>query len=259
MASLLLGIISSIAAPVAAVTSTVATIREMGYSVCLGIEIENWTKYPLTEPIIRRCKGYVNSPPSRIPPGKNTTMEVRKTGFIWAGSYGTVSWKVATGDPKADRRVVVMWGMPYNHNHYSNTLAVGLTNPGETKHREDNDWLNLMLYDKKPKDKVIKKKSEASTGPVNFDYQRGEYYFSTEEIEEGDDKFEVVGYMGSTHQTDAKIIFRPKFTNPNVSTASTQLLNKDHKSLEDYKVILADYAPRIRKGVLEWAESEMEK
>ncbi|XP_072050231.1 tereporin-Ca1-like [Amphiura filiformis] len=259
-----LGFIEDAADTLLAVTGAVGTIREMGYSVCLGIEVKNLTKFHLTEPITRTYRGYVNSPPPGIPPGTKGTMAVRKTGIVWAGSYGTVSWKVATGDPQADRRVVVMWGMPYNHNHTYNELAVGLTNPGETKHREGNVWLNLMRKDKEPptesnaEDRAVAMSSlSESTKPLS--YKRGAYYSNMEEIVQDDDKFEVIGYMGSSHQTDANIIFRPKLTNEKVSPAytreerdKTQRLNKDRKSL---KVILADYAPCIKKYVLERAES----
>ncbi len=45
----------------------------------------------------------------------------RKTGNLATGSYGVVSWLWK------DRRIIVMWGAPYNFNHYSNCLAIAIS------------------------------------------------------------------------------------------------------------------------------------
>ena len=81
----------------------------------------------------------------------------RKTSGTATGSYGTVSWLIEA----LNRRVVVMWSAPFNFNHHSNWLAVGLTAPGTTKHAPGNAWFNRMYY-------------ENSSQQLMF--ERGEYY-----------------------------------------------------------------------------------
>ena len=66
----------------------------------------------------------------------------RKKGHTATGSYGTVSWLV---EGKA-RRVYVMWSAPFNFDHYSNWLAVGISREGSTEHPANKSTFDLMYY-----------------------------------------------------------------------------------------------------------------
>lgn len=155
------------------------------YTVMCKIEIENWTKYPLWAPESHINRGIIEYPPVAVMPGKREMFVARKTGLTATGTYGTASWQILG----KDKRVVVMWSCPYNFNHYSNWLAVGLTSD-----RHHNDWFDQMYY------------KESGRG-LNF--TRGEYYYDTNIIKSGDKSFEVIGNMGTSHHTTAQIIVRP--------------------------------------------------
>ena len=66
----------------------------------------------------------------------------RKTSSTATGSYGTVSWLIQDNS----RRLVIMWSAPFNFNHYSNWLGVGLSVPGVTEHAPGDTWFDLMYY-----------------------------------------------------------------------------------------------------------------
>ncbi len=51
-----------------------------GYSVTCGLTIENWTKWPLTNPYVIPGGGYVSTPPVPVLPGKKEAFVTRKTG-----------------------------------------------------------------------------------------------------------------------------------------------------------------------------------
>jgi len=91
------------------------------YRVGVTLQIDNYSKWPLTLPIFYENSGYVISPPIAVQPGTKEMMVMRKTGYIAAGSYGTVSW-----DVNGKMRLAVMWSAPFNFDFHSNTLAVGI-------------------------------------------------------------------------------------------------------------------------------------
>ena len=54
-----------------------------------------------------------------------------------------------------------MWSAPFNFNHHSNWLGIGLSAPGVTEHAPGDAWFNLMYY------------KESSD---NLKFERREYY-----------------------------------------------------------------------------------
>ncbi|CAG2204608.1 unnamed protein product [Mytilus edulis] len=84
------------------------------------------------------------------------------------------------------KRAVVFWSCPYSFDYHSNWLGVGLTEIDKTHHR---DWFEQMYYEK-------------SGNELNF--IRREYYYHTT-ISIQDSQFEVVGTMGTTPKSKARV------------------------------------------------------
>ncbi|XP_072043008.1 tereporin-Ca1-like [Amphiura filiformis] len=147
-------------------------LMDTSYRVSVGIEVENWTKFRLTDAIATPYSGQINKPPSEILPGNKGPMAARKSHTVACGSVGTVSWKIETGNSRQDRRLIVMWSMPFNHDHYDNILAVGITKPGRADIEEGHGWYKFMYYD----DKADEVKN-------TFGYKRGNYGTSSREIQ----------------------------------------------------------------------------
>nr|KAG5686945.1 hypothetical protein BaRGS_029483 [Batillaria attramentaria] len=117
-------------------------------------------------------------------------MVTRKTGLCATGSSGTVSWKVEG----LNRRVYVMWSVPFNHDHYSNWLAVGLSRKGYTKHPDDNVLFDQM-YD--------------GASDENVSFERHEYWTSMDPIKFSDGDISLEATMGSSHKAEVRVIVRP--------------------------------------------------
>ncbi len=101
-------------------TSLGNLLNGVNYSVKCGIEIENWTKWTLDEPSTYMNRGYVSTPAKTILPGSKEAVVTHKAGGTATGTSGTVAWNL--GD--TGKKVIVMWSAPFNHDHYSNWLAV---------------------------------------------------------------------------------------------------------------------------------------
>ena len=84
-----------------------------------------------------------------------------------------------------------MWSCPYNFNHYSNWLGIGLTESGYSSQK---DWYNQMYY------------GNSGNG---LTFIRKDYYYDTNTIHMRDDTFEITGTMGTSHKTTAHIVIRP--------------------------------------------------
>nr|KAG5686946.1 hypothetical protein BaRGS_029484 [Batillaria attramentaria] len=106
-------------------------------------------------------------------------MVTRKTGGCATGSYGTVSWKVEG----LNRRVYVMWSVPFNHDYFTNWLAVGLSRKGYTNHPGDNALFDQMYSGK---------------SDLNIAFERHQ---------DGDISLEAT--MGSSHKAEVRVIVRP--------------------------------------------------
>ncbi|XP_033748209.1 tereporin-Ca1-like [Pecten maximus] len=181
------GFVAAVAAGSSLAGSTVSALTASGgYSVACGIETANWTKYTLEKPMAFNNGGLIKTPPIDILPGVKEAMITHKTGGTATGTYGSVSWVVK------DRRVVVMWSVPFNHDYYTNWLAVGLTKPGFTAH--DKAWYDTMYYH--------------SNTPI-LKFNRKNFYENVNPVTFSDGDFEVEGNMGSTHIANVHIIVRP--------------------------------------------------
>ncbi|XP_060074368.1 tereporin-Ca1-like [Ylistrum balloti] len=182
------GLVAAVSAGSSLAGTTVSALTSSGgYSVACGIETANWTKYTLEKPMAFNDGGLIKTPPIDILPGVKEAMITHKTGGTATGTYGSVSWVVN------DRRVVVMWSVPFNHDYYQNWLGVGLTKPGKTKH--DKSWYKTMYY-------------QSNTSELSF--IRKKFYTDVNPVTISDEDFEVEGTIGSTHIADAHIVVRPR-------------------------------------------------
>lgn len=219
--------ISAAAAAISAGTSlagtTMSGLMNNGYSVTCGIEIENWTRFPLTHPMSSIGGGYLSVPPQAVLPSKREAMVSHKNSGTATGTYGTVSWLIKDNN----RRVVVMWSAPYNFNHYSNWMGVGITTAGVTTH--NNNWFDLMYY----------RSSDRDLG-----FSREEYYYTVNTILYRDAKFEIRGTMGSSHKAEAKIKVIP-INEDDLASPIKALLQQLRK-----RALLKSLAPMNKKRAL---------
>ncbi|XP_069134263.1 tereporin-Ca1-like [Argopecten irradians] len=181
------GTVAAIAAGSSLAGTTVSALTSSGgYSVACGIETSNWTKYILEKPKAINDGGLIKTPPMNVLPGVKEAMITHKIGGTATGTYGSVSWVIK------DRRVVVMWSVPFNHDYYTNWLAVGITKPGYKQH--DENWYNTMYYE--------------SNTPV-LEFRRKQFYNDVNPVTFPDGEFEVEGNMGSTHISNVHITVKP--------------------------------------------------
>ncbi|KAH3875512.1 hypothetical protein DPMN_038779 [Dreissena polymorpha] len=187
--------IASIAAGViAAGTSlagtTIQGISSLGYKVTMGMEVENWTKFALMSPHVTRKSGVIQIPPVQIRPAQKEGFVARKTGYTATGSWGVVSWFVA----EKRRRVVIMWSVPFNQNHYKNILAVGIT---KGDHYHNADWADQMYY-------------RGSNWQLGF--ERAEYYHSLPTVswEDTETGLIVAATMSTSHNAIVNVVVRSK-------------------------------------------------
>ncbi|XP_069135563.1 tereporin-Ca1-like [Argopecten irradians] len=181
------GVAAAVTAGASLAGSTVSALTAAGgYSVSCGIETSNWTKYIMERPMAINNGGLIKTPPKDILPGVKEVMVTHKTGGTASGTYGSVSWLVK------DRRAVVMWSVPFNHDYHTNWLAVGFTKRGHKDH--DENWYNTMYYE--------------SNTPV-LAFKRKDFYNDVNPVIFSDGEYEIEGNMGSTHIATVNIIVRP--------------------------------------------------
>ncbi|KAL3870255.1 hypothetical protein ACJMK2_038332 [Sinanodonta woodiana] len=197
-------IVSAAAGAVSAGSSltgtTLSNLMNTNYRINCGIEVENWTKFPLTDPVVKIYAGALSTPPGDILPSKKEAMVARKSSDTATGTFGTVSWLV---EGKA-RRIVLMWAAPYDFNFHSNWLGVGITTPGITFHAQRNDWFNQMYY---------------GTSSDFIGFSRSLYYWESNPVVYKDDLIQISGTMSTGHQAQVKITVRPL----NVSDLATPI------------------------------------
>ncbi|XP_052067710.1 tereporin-Ca1-like [Mytilus californianus] len=169
--------------------STLTHLMDIGFMIVCGIQVENWTKFTLTNPNTTLEWGYLSSPATNIQPATREAMVSHKCGFTATGTSGTVSWLING----TDRRLVIAWSAPFNFDFYSNYLILGLTNKGYKKHNKT--WFQTMYYEKEDEAMVFK---------------RVKCRFTSNEVMIDDDLFEVTGTMDTSHKPEIKVIIKPK-------------------------------------------------
>ncbi|XP_052068292.1 uncharacterized protein LOC127707681 isoform X1 [Mytilus californianus] len=174
--------------------ATLSSIMPRNYHVVFGIEVENLTKYKLENSETYLTSGEISIPASDILPGYKEAMVATKKPYWPAfGICGIVSWLISG----CDRRLVIMFTLPWpaflNYIKYTNKLSVGISDVGITEH--DRKWHATM-----------KKLNNRYPG-LNFKTE--EYINSARPVKVADDTFQMSGIMGTGHQIEAKIVFKP--------------------------------------------------
>ena len=158
--------------------------------ITVNITVENWTRFPMTNPSIRAVGGVVDLLPTDIEPATKEIMVARKSRLTATGSYGTVSWLVNVSGHK--QRIVVMWSVPYDYNLYSNWLAVAVVN--SATHPEGGTWFDKMYngYD---------------SDYNNF--KRKEFRSHLDDLVFYRSYFKINARMGNGHKTQVTVEVRP--------------------------------------------------
>nr|AXS67892.1 coluporin-20 [Colubraria reticulata] len=169
---------------------------EKDYRVHAVIQVENWTRYALLNPIVRLGGGVITSLPYNVLPGEREAFAARKSDFGPTGSYGIVIWEVAG----TDRLFVLMWSEPYDFTFHNNYLGLGMTKKGHMEIPPQITWYERMYYD---------------TGNSNFTFDRKK--FNDDSLEplhfSNDTEFEITGEMSPSHHAKIKVTFKPVESN----------------------------------------------
>ncbi|KAK7486962.1 hypothetical protein BaRGS_00021778 [Batillaria attramentaria] len=173
------------------VLNTVHTFSSGDYSHACRIQVENWTRFPLTEAKTRIKSGNLCTPLLAVLPAKKEAMVAH--GSSGDGTMGTVSLKVEG----LDRRVYIMWT---NTDKGSKWLAVGLSEKGKLDHPEGS-----RIYDHMFTGALNDQKSSGYW--ILFD--RKEYGINVDPIVFRDDKVILEATMGTSRKTDVELIVVP--------------------------------------------------
>jgi len=127
------GVTSGGVAAVAAVGSLVGTSAQqiadaLDFDVGGAIEIENKSKYRLTDGEIYVDYGTYKKVISTIEPNTKDAWTVHKSSWTTAGTSGIISYCVGCLQPGSDgaKQLYIVWQAPYDQNWQSNFLALGM-------------------------------------------------------------------------------------------------------------------------------------
>jgi hypothetical protein len=173
--------------------TTLDSLMNIDLRCVVGLEVENQTDWWMRSPSAYCSRGTVKIPPREIGPKyKEVMVATKRPGSVF-GSFGSVSWKLSCKPSADERRVVVMWCDPFNYNHYSNTLAIGITRDLEAKR----NWTDLMYDGKVDNVDTLK-------------FVQGEFYNNVQQISVSDDLINVTGIMSNEHHASIQVVVRPK-------------------------------------------------
>ncbi|CAC5414211.1 unnamed protein product [Mytilus coruscus] len=131
--------------------------------------------------------GCLASPPQNVGTKMKEVMVGHKVGFSLRGTSGIVSWLVGN----LDRRVIVMWNVPFFSS--ANNLAVGITSRGVKNHM--GNWYESISRNDTRDDLC---------------YTKGVFHDQCNQIISEDDILQVLGDMGTGSRADVIITVRPK-------------------------------------------------
>lgn len=155
------------------------------YGVTMKMEIENYTKWPMAQPISHNVAGQIRVPAGPVLSAGKEAMLAHKTSDTATGTYGVVSWLVTD-----DKRAVVMWSAPYSFDFHSNWMAVGIMDAAYVRNRGASLADDMYYHD--------------------GDFTRGEYYYHSRSIKYCAAGICIKGAMGTSHKTTIKIKVWPE-------------------------------------------------
>ena len=100
-------------------------VRASNFSVAVGIQVENWSRFRLAEPSVEIEHGVVlgNLPPGPVGPGKQDISIIGNRRAL-TGTNGVIRWKIGS---ESDKVLSVMWSVPYNMQFWSTWVGVGIS------------------------------------------------------------------------------------------------------------------------------------
>lgn len=118
---------------------------ESPHSVRCILNIENWTTWLLSDPLVQSHCGYISDlyPAPVVFPATREVMEAYKTYGTATGTCGTISWQI----DGLKLRLIVMWSVPFNLAVHSSYLALGMVY-NEGRFSSSDYWFNQMYYGK---------------------------------------------------------------------------------------------------------------
>lgn len=171
-----------------------AGLQGQGFTVGVVIEIENYTKWPLSGGQSWTKWGYVKNTIQTIDPGTKEAWQAHKTKGTVVGSAGIISYKING----LDEYIAIVWHAPYNFNHLSNVLAVGVY--------KKKNW-DAVKYWSTIYDKMINKDLTQTEylGYPDWPGCRDLYYYSTNVCSTYSPNVQVDATMGTSHHPTISI------------------------------------------------------
>ncbi|CAH1779817.1 unnamed protein product [Owenia fusiformis] len=167
-------------------TTTNALLSQTGYSVTVGIEMENYSKWLLSDPRAINDAGQISTPPTAVKPRTKETMIAHKTSNAAKGTSGVVSWRFEKGG--SAYRILVMWSVPYSQDFHSNWLGLGI------RPEESTDPTFDDMYD----------------GTDTTWFARKDFYYDTNTLKFCRFDVCVSGAMGTSHKSKVLVRFIPQ-------------------------------------------------
>jgi len=157
------------------------------------LEVTNVTKWRLWPGECYIHWGYIPSPPTMILPGENASIighnqeghyaGDRNHNVYATGATGVVSWKIG----KTGKKLAVMYSLPFDWDQWKNKLGIAIVDENQ---RIDKIFCRRMIVEE------------------NLAARR-EFFGQIKPIKVKDDKFHVIGTMGTSHHCQIKITFMP--------------------------------------------------
>ena len=111
------------------------------HSVKCIINIDNWTEWKLTKPLVTSHCGKVGAYLPVILPATREVLPTHKTYATATGSCGLASWHISG----LQLRLLIMWSIPYDKTLHHSYMAVGVIF-SQDEHSSPGPWFHHMYY-----------------------------------------------------------------------------------------------------------------
>ncbi|XP_055351583.1 tereporin-Ca1-like [Paramacrobiotus metropolitanus] len=163
-------------------TCPLASASQSAYCVAATLRLNNYTPWHLQLESCHLNYGQTESVIHTVRPGAYSIMAMHKTGGSTSGTSGTIAWRLE-GRPTS---VILMWSVPYNQNHHSNWLGVGVGERG----RHSAETFQEMYY-----------------GEETY-FSRKDFYRLVDPVLYANNGVTITGVMGTAHKTDIVVDVR---------------------------------------------------
>jgi len=194
--SAIIGAVATTAA--AGSTALKDELGKSNYNVKYGLEIQNWSNYPVKINSFINVGGYIDKQETSVEPGSHrTVMVARKTGDAATGTYGVLQFSIG------NEEFTKMWSVPYSHNHDTNWLGLG---KGKLSYKN--------IYDCKNNGIKCSEYEHCNSFWCYCEYscdnsKRRSYYYEIKPLKWMGDKVSLEASMGNSHQTEGTLKIFP--------------------------------------------------